>query len=52
MYNLLVGEIAQAFDVAETTSPKPGNGGLKLLEGVSNLIGDEGIFTEGGGAED
>ena len=27
-YNLLVGEIAWAFDVAETASPKPGNGAL------------------------
>ena len=42
-YNLLVGEIARSFDVAETASPKPGNCGLKLLEVVSNLIGDEGI---------
>ena len=51
-YNLLVGEIAWAFDVAETASPKPGDGGLKLLEAVSNVIGDEGIIPEGGGAED
>ena len=50
--NLLVGAIAWVFDVAETTSPKPDNSGLKLLEAVSNLIGDEGIFPEGGGAED
>ena len=32
------------------TSPKPGNGGLKLIEAVSNLIGDEGIIPKGGGA--
>ena len=51
-YNLLVGEIARAFDVAETASPKPGDGGLKLLEAVSNFIGDKGIVPEGGGAED
>ena len=63
-FHLLVGVIARVFDVAETASPKPGNGGLKLLkaksgdggvkllEAVSNFIGDEGIFPEGGGAED
>ena len=51
-YNLLVGEIARSFDVAETTSPKPGNGGLKMLEDVSNLIRDEGIVPHGGGAGD
>ena len=38
------------FYVAEPASPKPGDGGLKLLEAVSNLIGDEGIVPEGGGA--
>ena len=37
------------FDVAELASPKPGDGGLKLLEAVSNLIGDEGMAPEGGG---
>ena len=31
---------------------KPGDGGLKLLEAVSNLIVDEGIVSERGGAED
>ena len=51
-YNLLVGEIARAYDVAETASPKPNNGGVKLLKALSNFIGDEGIFPEGGGAED
>ena len=51
-YNLLVGAIARVFDVAETISPKPGNGGLKLLEAVSIVIRDEGIVPEGGGAED
>ena len=51
-YNLLVGEIVRAFDVAETASPKPGDGGVKLLVAVSNFIGDEGIFLKGGGAED
>ena len=63
-YNLLGGVIARVFDVAETASPrpgngslkllkaKPGNGGLKLLEAVSNLIGDEGIVPEGGGIDD
>ena len=63
-YNLLVSAITRVFDVAETASPKPGNGGLKLieakhgnsglklLEAVSNLNGDEGIIPEGGGAED
>ena len=40
------------FDVAEPASPKPGNGGLKLIEAVSKLIGDEGIVPEGGGHED
>ena len=49
-YNRLVGEVPRAFGVAETASPKPGNGGVKLLEAVSNLIGDEGIFPEQGGA--
>ena len=51
-YNLLVGEIAQLIDVAETVSSKPGDGDLKLIEAVSNFIGDEGIFPEGGGARD
>ena len=51
-YNLLVGAIARAFDFADTASLKPGDGGLKLLEAVSNVIGDEGIFPKGGGAED
>ena len=51
-YNLLVGGIAWVFDVAETASPKPGNGGLKLLKAVSNVIGDKDIVPEGGGAED
>ena len=41
-----------AFDIAENSSPKPGDGGLKLLEAVSNVISDEGIFPESGGAED
>ena len=47
-----MGEIARAFDVAETASPKPGEGGVKLLEAGSNHIRDEGIFPEGGDAED
>ena len=47
-----MGEIARAFDVVETASPKPGDGGVKLLEAVYNFIGDEAIFPEGGGAED
>ena len=51
-YNRLVGEIAPVFDVAETASPKPGDNGVKLLEAVSNVIGDEGIVPEGGGPED
>ena len=50
LYNLLVGAIARVFDVAETASPKPGNGGLKLLKAVSSVIGEEGIVPEGGGA--
>ena len=40
------------FDVAEPASPKPGNGGLKLLEAVSNVIGEEGIVPEGGGGSE
>ena len=51
-YNLLVGAIARVFDVAETDSPKPGDGGLKMLDAVSNVIGDEGILPKGGSAED
>ena len=59
-----MGVIARVFNVAETAYPnpgdggvklleaKPGDGGVKLLEAVSNVIGDEGIFPEGGGAED
>ena len=43
-YNLLMRAIARVFDVAETASPKPGDGGLKLLEAVSNLIGDTDLF--------
>ena len=50
--NLLVGEIARVFDVAETASPKPGDSDLKLLEAVSNLIGDKGIVPHGDGAEE
>ena len=46
----MVGEIAGAFDVAETASPKTGNSGLKLLEAVSNVIGEEGIVPKCGGA--
>ena len=57
-----MGVIARVFDVAETASPKPGNGDLKmlefkqgdggpkLLEAVSNLNGDEGIISELGDA--
>ena len=37
------------FDAAEPAYPKPGNGGLKLFEAMSNFIGDEGIVPEGGG---
>ena len=33
-YNLLVGAIARVFDVTEPASPKPGHGGLKLLEAL------------------
>ena len=51
-YNLLLGEIARAFDVAETASPKLNDIGMKLLEAVSNFFRDEGVFPEGGGAED
>ena len=51
-YNLLVDEITRAFDVAETASPKLGDGGLKLLEAMLNIIGYRGIVPEGGGAED
>ena len=46
--------IGRVFNVAEPTSPtepaspKPGNGGLKLLEAVFNVIGEEGIVPEGG----
>ena len=40
------------FDVAETASPKPGDGGVKLIEAVSNFTRDEGVVPEGGGAED
>ena len=32
--------LRRVFDVAEPASPKPGNGGIKLLEAVSNVIGD------------
>ena len=38
------------FDAAEPTSPKPGHGGLKLLDAVSNVTGEEGIVPKGGGA--
>ena len=51
-YNLLVGEIARAFDVAETASPKPGGGGLKILEAATDAMGDEGIFPEEGSDDD
>ena len=44
-----MGAIARVFDVAETVSPKPGHGSLKLLEPLFNVIGEEGIVPEGGG---
>ena len=47
-----MGELAWALDDAETVAPKPGDGDLKLLEAVSNLIGDEGIVPHGSDAED
>ena len=40
----------QVFNVAETASLKPGDGDLKLLEAVPNLIGNKGTVPEGGGA--
>ena len=46
-----MGEIARVFDVAETAPPKPGDGGVKLLEAVPNVIEDEGTVPEGGGAK-
>ncbi|KAL7542722.1 hypothetical protein ACHAXR_012019 [Thalassiosira sp. AJA248-18] len=50
-YNLHNGngqkKITQVFDVAEPASPKPGDGGLKLLKTVSKLIGDESIVVKG-----
>ena len=45
-YNLQGGKITQLFDVTEPASPKPGDGGLKLLKSVSKLIGDESIVME------
>ena len=42
-----MGAIARVFNVTEPASPKPGHGGLKLLEAVSNVIEDEGIVPEG-----
>ena len=38
------------FDVAEPASPKPGHGGLKLLEAVSNVIREDCIVPKGGGS--
>ena len=38
--------------MAETASPKPGDGDLKLLKAMSKLIGVEGIFPKGGCAKD
>ena len=49
-YILLVGAIARVFDVAEPASPKPGHGGLKLLDDVSNVITKEGIVLSVGGS--
>eukprot|EP00571_Detonula_confervacea_P010369 CAMPEP_0172301720 /NCGR_PEP_ID=MMETSP1058-20130122/3545_1 /TAXON_ID=83371 /ORGANISM="Detonula confervacea, Strain CCMP 353" /LENGTH=646 /DNA_ID=CAMNT_0013011937 /DNA_START=59 /DNA_END=1996 /DNA_ORIENTATION=+ len=46
-YNLQGGKITQVFDVTEPSSPKPGDGGLKLLKSVSKLIGDESIVVTG-----
>jgi len=51
-YNLQQGKIAQVFDVTEPASPKPGDGGLKLLKTVSNLIGDESIVVKSDGVAD
>ena len=36
--------IQQVFDVAEPTSPKPGDVGLNVLKAVSSLIGDNSII--------
>ena len=38
--------------MADTAFPNPGDGGLKLLEAISNDIRDESILPKGGGAED
>ena len=37
------------FDVAEHGSIKLGHRSLKLLEAMSNVVGDEGIVAVGGG---
>ena len=50
LYNLPGVAISRVFDVTEPSSPKPGDGRLKLLETGSNLIGEAGIVPEGGGA--
>ena len=44
--------VAEPTSPTEPASPKPGNGGLKLLEAVFNVIGEEGIVPEGGGGGD
>ena len=46
-YNLKEDQITQVFDVTEPSSPKPGDSGLKLLQSVSKLIGDESIVVKG-----
>ncbi|KAL9178340.1 hypothetical protein ACHAXT_001768 [Thalassiosira profunda] len=46
-YNVKNGKIERVFDVTEPSSPKPGDGGLKLLKAVSKLIGDDTIVVSG-----
>ena len=44
-----MGTITRVFDGAEPASPKQGHDGLKLLDAVSNVIGEGGIVHEGSG---
>ena len=35
--------LQRVFNIAEPAPPKPGHGGVKLIEALSNVIGEEGI---------
>ena len=51
-YNRRVGDIARGRSTSRRLlSPKPGDGGVKMIEAVSNFSRDECVVPEGGGVE-